>query len=183
MAVLTAAGINFSDSTALNSRYGILPQNSRNLFYSASAPPGWTQVVDHNDKAIRIVEGTGAGSGGTISFSSAFPNAGAKPISSTFGVTISLGAGGNFLSDGSLVAATQFPPHTHPNNDGNATTAAPTPTSGGSTAGTPSPGSTGPNGSNISHSHPVGYTSATATWSTSIDVRVQYIDVIICNFT
>lgn len=35
------------------------------IFYQAAAPTGWTQVVTQNDKALRIVSGTGGGSGGT----------------------------------------------------------------------------------------------------------------------
>jgi len=35
------------------------------VFYQASAPTGWTQVVTDNDKALRVVSGSGGGSGGT----------------------------------------------------------------------------------------------------------------------
>jgi len=36
-------------------------------FFQASAPTGWTQVTTHNDAMLRVVSGTGGGSGGTAS--------------------------------------------------------------------------------------------------------------------
>ena len=42
------------------------------LFYQSSAPTGWTQVTTQNDKALRVVSGTGGGSGGSTSFTSVF---------------------------------------------------------------------------------------------------------------
>jgi hypothetical protein len=178
MAVLTANGINFSDATALNSKYGILPQNSINVFYSASAPPGWSQVTTHNDKTFRIVSGTGAGSGGAISFTGAFPNAGAVPFSSGVGVTL------NLAVNASTIAISQFPPHQHPANEGSGNTANTFPGSVNAQAGgTGGPVNSGSAGATFGHAHPIGYTSASGTWSSSLDLRVQYIDVIICNFT
>lgn len=47
-----------------------IPSGSAMLFYQASAPTGWTQVTTHNDKLLRVVSGTGAGSGGSNAFSS-----------------------------------------------------------------------------------------------------------------
>jgi hypothetical protein len=41
-------------------------------FFQASAPAGWTKSTDHNDKTLRVVSGTGGGSGGTTGFSSVF---------------------------------------------------------------------------------------------------------------
>lgn len=46
-------------------------QNTKTLFYQASAPAGWTQDVSQNDKAIRVVGSIGgAGSGGSKVLSS-----------------------------------------------------------------------------------------------------------------
>ena len=42
------------------------------LFYQTSAPTGWSQVMTHNDKALRVVTGTGGGSGGSTAFTSVF---------------------------------------------------------------------------------------------------------------
>jgi hypothetical protein len=41
-------------------------------FFQAAAPTGWTQVATQNNKGIRIVSGTGGGTGGTIAFSTLF---------------------------------------------------------------------------------------------------------------
>ena len=59
MSILQTSGIQFGDNTILNSKYGIIPQNSQAVFYQASAPSGWSQVTTHNNKALRVVSGTG----------------------------------------------------------------------------------------------------------------------------
>lgn len=41
------------------------------LFVQSAAPTGWTKVTAHDNKALRVVNGT-AGSGGTVDFTSAF---------------------------------------------------------------------------------------------------------------
>lgn len=42
------------------------------LFLQAAAPTGWTKSTTHNNKALRIVSGTGGASGGTTAFTSVF---------------------------------------------------------------------------------------------------------------
>lgn len=42
------------------------------LFVMASPPTGWTQVTTTDNAALRLVSGTGAGTGGTANFTSAF---------------------------------------------------------------------------------------------------------------
>lgn len=49
-----------------------IPANNPMPFYVASAPSGWTQVTSLNDYALRIVSGTGAGTGGSVNFSTVF---------------------------------------------------------------------------------------------------------------
>jgi hypothetical protein len=46
-----------------------VPSGTVMLFCQPTAPTGWTQVTTHNDKALRVVSGTGGGSGGTNPFS------------------------------------------------------------------------------------------------------------------
>ncbi|MDP6583125.1 MAG: hypothetical protein QF535_00610 [Anaerolineales bacterium] len=41
-----------------------IPNGTVMLFFQASAPTGWTQVTTQNDKALRVVSGTGGGTGG-----------------------------------------------------------------------------------------------------------------------
>jgi hypothetical protein len=48
---------------------GGIPSGSVMLFYQAAAPVGWTQVTTQNDKALRVVSGTGGVAGGTNAFS------------------------------------------------------------------------------------------------------------------
>ena len=51
MSILQADGIQFgSDSTTLDSKYGIIPQNTVTVFFEASAPTGWTKLTTHSQK-------------------------------------------------------------------------------------------------------------------------------------
>lgn len=177
MAVLTADGITFSDSSVLNSKYGIFPQTTPLTFYQSAAPTGWTQVTTHNDKALRIVSGTGAGSGGTNALSSTFPSA--KPTSGTVPVTI------NGLSVSPVtIDVNTMAQHSHPANSGAATgRGTPSPAAGTvNTTANSAPGQTGLLGSSGAHTHPISYTSASGPISTTVDFAVQYIDIIYCTF-
>jgi len=174
MAVLTSTGITFSDATSLNSKYGIIPQSSVALFFTSSAPTGWTQVTTHNDKTLRVVSSTGGGSGGSISYSSL--------NSVPFSVSVPITATGLTVGDTTL-SAPQIPAHTH------------TVTMGGVrynlNIGNPQPVSNirspGPTGNNApaggSHTHPISFTSASGPLSGTINMLVNYVDVIICSFT
>lgn len=42
------------------------------LFYQAAAPTGWTKVTTHDNKTLRVVSGTGGGSGGSTNFTTVF---------------------------------------------------------------------------------------------------------------
>jgi hypothetical protein len=46
-----------------------IPSGSKTNFFQASAPTGWTQDTSHNDCVIRIVSGTGGGTGGSWTIS------------------------------------------------------------------------------------------------------------------
>jgi hypothetical protein len=46
-----------------------LPAGSVMVFYQAAAPTGFTKLVTHNDKTLRVVSGAGGVAGGTNSFS------------------------------------------------------------------------------------------------------------------
>ena len=48
------------------------PSGTPMLFFSAAAPVGWTKSATHNNKAIRLVSGTGGATGGTMNFTDAF---------------------------------------------------------------------------------------------------------------
>lgn len=170
MAVLNSTGIVFGDSTALNSKYGIIPQGSAVVFFLASAPTGWTQQgMGGVGRALRVVSGTGGGLGGSIEFLTAFPNT-AIPISGPAPISTSA-----FLNDFTLGTANS-PNHTHPLTNGNSGSFGNGPSPGLNTSGT-----SGPTGGGGSHNHGVP-SSGSATVSTSVDFRVQYVDVISCTF-
>lgn len=113
MAFIRSTGIVFGNSTSLDSKYGIIPQNSVQVFYQASAPVGWSQVTHHdpptnsqsiNNKALRVVSGTGGGFGGLSSFTTVFP---ASVAGITTNVTISGAVGDTTLS------LNELPVHVH----------------------------------------------------------------------
>jgi len=180
---LTVTSILFADGTALTTKFGIIAQDSVTFFYQASAPPRWTKSTTHNDKTLRVVSGTGGGSGGSSSFTTVFPNS-LRNISGTNPIS---GSVGNHTLD-----VSQIPSHTHGN--------------GGSIELNAVPANTNPDGSFASwnggdvsraagwsrfstiapsagggedHNHPW---SGNAVFSQNIDLRVQYIDIISCNF-
>jgi hypothetical protein len=68
------------------------------LFAQTTAPTGWTKVTTHNDKALRVVNGT-AGSGGSISFTSAFTS---QSVSGSIANTTASGTIANTTSTGSV---------------------------------------------------------------------------------
>lgn len=176
MSVLNVDGINFSDGTSLSSRYGIIPQNSVSVFYQASAPTGWTKITTHNNKALRVVSGTGGGfgSGGTSgpggsSFTTIFP-------SSPFPISGTATANGT-VGDTTLTEA-QLPSHSH--GAGSVVNVRPgTPSVSGRLADTGAP-NTGTAGGGNAHTHP--FVGGSTPFSANIDLRLQYIDVILCRF-
>ena len=42
------------------------------LFYQSAAPTGWTKVTTQTDKVLRVTSGSGGVAGGTIAFSTVF---------------------------------------------------------------------------------------------------------------
>jgi hypothetical protein len=179
MAVLTSTGIIFGGSGGtLNSKYGIIPQSTPMLFLRAAAPTGWSQVTSDNDKALRVVSGTGGVAGGTNAFTNTLVN---QPMSANVPVTINgLSAGGV-----SLTTAT-IPIHPHPANNGGS--AGGSGVGGGfgapsSTGVLPTASTTGNYGNSGTHAHPITYTSANGPGAVTLDFRTQYVDVIICTLS
>ena len=68
-----------------------IEQGSLCLFQQTAAPLGWTKQTAHNDKALRVVSGT-AGSGGSSAFSTVF---------------------GKSATDNHTLTSTQMPSHNH----------------------------------------------------------------------
>lgn len=125
---------------------GGIPSTTKMLFAQASAPTGWTKDTTHNDKALRVVSGSGGGSGGAAAFSTVF---------------------GRTASDASSLSEAQLAAHTHISFS----------YSGGGYSGSGGVGAlsyqqttaktSSSSGSGYAHSH-------------GMDMRVQYVDVIIC---
>jgi hypothetical protein len=107
------------------STYSQFASGTALLFYQAAAPTGWTQVTTQNNKALRIVSGTGGGSGGSVAFTTAFASqtpsgsvsTSISAISGTVSTSISAVSGSVGISGGSVSAHTlttaQIPSHTH----------------------------------------------------------------------
>jgi len=169
-AVLTSTGINFSDGTSASGRSSFsFPSGTRSFFFRSTAPTGWTTVAQNN-KMLRVVSGTGGGSGGTNSFTAALAT---RPVSVNVPVTITFAAGPVTLD------TNQIPSHNHPTNNSNANI----PSGPGANVTIVNPGNaTGNYGNGGAHTHPVPYT-ANGPFSSSLDMRVQYCDVIVCQFS
>lgn len=140
------------------------PSGTKMLFQQTAAPTGWTKDTTHNDKAIRIVNGT-AGTGGSTAFASAL---GTPSVTGT----IAGSTGAHTLS------TSEMPSHNHSfgiyqyngsggsQNDGGIQR--------GQFNGNLNTNSTGGGGS---HSH-----SLSATFSSGqAAINVQYVDVIIAS--
>ena len=74
----------------------LIPSGTKMLFVQGSAPVGWTQVTSDNDKALRVVSGTGGGTGGSVAFETAFAS---QTVAGTNG--------------GTAITIAQMPAHTH----------------------------------------------------------------------
>lgn len=51
---------------------GYLPTGTSQTFFNATAPPGWTKSTSIDNGTMRIVSGTGGGTGGSADFASVF---------------------------------------------------------------------------------------------------------------
>lgn len=60
-------------TAALSQKERKFDTGTKMLFVQETAPVGWTKVLTHDNKALRVVSGA-AGSGGTIDFTAAFVN-------------------------------------------------------------------------------------------------------------
>lgn len=182
MASLTTNGIRFAVGDELNSKRGIFPTGTAWVFYQSAAPTGWTKSTTHNNKALRVVSGSGGGSAGTNAFTTTMSS---FVIGGT--LTTSDGSGGLSLS------TPQIASHDHPNGGEIGLSANPqlfnpdgafigwgggdVARAGGWTRTAPGQSGTG-NGD--SHSHPVSGSGTVP--NQTVDISVQYIDVIICTF-
>jgi len=91
---LTASAFSQANSANALAAGAYFPAGTALIFQQAAAPTGWTRQTTHNDKALRIVNGSGSvGSGGSVAFTSAF----------SAGTTV----------DGTAINVSQMPAHNH----------------------------------------------------------------------
>lgn len=162
------------------------PSGTKMLFQQTAAPTGWTKDTTHDNKALRVVSGA-AGSGGSVAFTTAF---GSQTVSGTTGSTTAGGTVG-----GTAITIAQMPLHGHPFQASYFSQAtASSQTTGGfmtSTAGVGSQAAytgavsstqgqqIGGEGGGQTHTHSFTGTAHNHTFSGSIDLSVQYVDLII----
>lgn len=203
VATMTALNANNLGGTAA-SFYDKFPAGTRILFHQTTAPTGWTKDTTHDNKALRVVSST-VGSGGSLSFTAAFASrtptgtTSSESVSGTTGSTGVTGTTSTVAVTGTVGATTlsiaQIPSHNHTVFASRATSSA----EGGSGDREPvdqtlTTSNTGGGGSHDhpftggSHSHTYDSGTHTHTFSggshshtvsTSLDMSVQYVDVII----
>jgi microcystin-dependent protein len=170
------------------SAFDTFPTGTKMLFQQTSAPTGWTKDTTHNNKALRVVTGT-AGSGGSVNFSTAFAS---QTISGTSGATTQGGTVGN-----TTLTVNQIPAHSHAlygavsneSSGAGAVGAAAARGVGGhssstslsyrSTLSANGVQSVQNTGGGQSHTHTFTGNSHTHTYSSTLDLSVQYVDLII----
>jgi hypothetical protein len=75
---------------------------TRLAFQQTAAPTGWTKDLTHNNKALRIINGT-VGTGGTVAFTTAFAS---QSVSGTVGNETATGTVGNQTATGNISTQT-----------------------------------------------------------------------------
>ena len=168
-----------ADSTAgtgLKWQTPSVPSGSVMLFYQASASTGWTQVTTHNNKALRVVSGTGGGSGGTGSFTSTFSSSRGVPLlEHTHSVYDPLHT--HSIRDPGHDHSMTWHTTDHPSNGVDYAAGANDDNGGSFTKSTNVKGT----GIGINANYTNISINATGTPGATMDFAVQYIDVIICS--
>lgn len=187
----------------IKSAYNVIPSGTTMLFMQAAAPVGWTKLTTHNNKALRIVSGTGGVSGGSVAFSTAFAS---KSVAGSIDSTTATGTIGSTTATGSItgsvsattLSAAQIPSHNHKTSEyspsapfGYWTSTTERYSPGAASGFRPNTDVTGGGQSHThsdtfefsgtAHSHPFTGTAHGHTFTgTAIDLAVQYVDAIIC---
>lgn len=182
MARLTANGIDFDlldPNNKITSFYWQYPAGTKKVFYQAAAPVRWTQDTSSNNRALRVVNSAGGGTGGVTNWTTVLTSTAslAVSLSGTFPVTGSVG--------GHTLSLTQLPDHTHPSIFGPAGGAGSTPFSNVGVrlqSGSNATGTMSPAGGGGSHNHPwSGSAVVNENTNLVIDLGLQYINVIVCS--
>ena len=163
-----------------------IPSGSTALFFQSSAPSGWTQNTDAsiNTTALRVVTGSGGGTGGSDAFGTVFT--GSKSTASgpvSFSDTSGASVTGSLSLSAHTLSTPEIASHSHPNASFSTYSVR-----NGSTslAATSSTNSTNAGGGG-SHTHPISGNaglggSASATTSLSVPaMNVKFANVIACS--
>ena len=184
---IIGTGVTITGSTGIISATNYFASSARRVvafaagttvtFHQASAPTGWTKQTTHNDKALRVVSGTGGGSGGSTAFSTVMasrtPGGSVTMTNASFTLTtseipshghsvfVNSFAGDRQIAAGPLGADGDKYSFTDSGNDA-------------STSNTLRATGTG-SGSSHTHNNTASFTG------TAMDFAVQYIDIILCS--
>lgn len=162
-----------------------IPSGTTALFFQGSAPSGWTQNTDAsiNTTTLRVVTGTGGGTGGADNFSTVF--SGSKSTASgdvLFDDVANTSADASGLSLGSHTLSTpELPVHAHPGIFSPTTIR-----SRGGDVTVPASKTSGSTGGGGGHVHSItgtGSLSGNATCTTSLSVsnmNLKFANVIAC---
>ena len=177
----------------------LFPTGTAMLFQQTAAPTGWTKSTTHNDKALRVVNGT-VGTGGTTAFSTAMAT---PSVSGTVGIsgepavgTLAVSMSGNVAVGNTTLSVNTIPSHSHSINANYYTqydTASGSPswttlyqTGASANRATNSTGNNGAHGHSASHNlsgvlngaPSVGNLAGSLSSATAA-INVQYVDVIV----
>ena len=151
------------------------PSGTVMLFYQATAPTGWTKLTTQNDKALRVVSGSGGVSGGTNAFSTV--------MAQTVGGSTALSAS-QIPSITSSVTQTITVSTGAYSIPGSTSGVASSNTGSGSLLGPYSSGGWANAGSSFSGSNTINVTSnntGAASHNHTIAMSIQYIDLILAS--
>lgn len=147
------------------------------VFAQASAPAGWVKQTTYDDYSLRVVSGTGAGTGGTTAFSTTLNTVKNvfSPITGTWPM----------LTDTTTITVAQMQNHSHPHSGQasassfNNNPAAPTYGYYANPA-TTYPSVTTSEGAGGGHAHAASLTSI--NYTNTFAINVKYVDVILAKY-
>ena len=102
-----------------------IPNGSVMVFFQASAPTGWTKVTTQNDKTLRVVSGSGGGTGGDWAMSAGETTSQVGAHTHTSAAHTHTGAshthtgashshgGGNMAAAATTISTSTMPSHSH----------------------------------------------------------------------
>tara|TARA_R100000353_G_scaffold20274_1_gene18369 strand:+ start:6809 stop:7855 length:1047 start_codon:yes stop_codon:yes gene_type:complete len=165
-----------------------IPSGTTAMFFQGSAPSGWTQNTDAsiNTSTMRVVTGTGGGTGGSDAFASTFVSS--KTTASgdiSFTDTSGASAPSNFSAGATTVSTPQIASHTHTWVQG---TFSPLRNQGVNSMNVPGGSASGSTGGGGSHSHSFsgslaigGSGTAPAVSLTVPAMNIKFANVIACS--